>query len=126
MANGRIAARTEEYWDWVAVVLFLLLTVDMLLTMYAAATVGSAAEANPVMHWALQQGIGTLVLLNLTVLVCAVGLFYWLAEILENVAEPYDAYLGIGVDVWLGFLVMAGLVLYTNNLAVIVFKQSIV
>jgi hypothetical protein len=125
MPHGRIAARTEEYWDWVAVVLFLLLTVDMLLTMYAAATVGSAGEANPLMHWALQQGLGTLVVLNLLVLVCAVGLFYWLSRTLEHVAEPYDTYLGVGVDVWLGLLVMAGLALYTNNLAVIVFEQSL-
>lgn len=126
MKNVQVAADSEEYWDWVAVALFLFLTVDTLLTIYAAAVVGSGAEANPLMHWALQQGIGTLVLLNLGALGCAVLLFYGLAETLEDVAEPYDQYVGIGVDLWLGLLVMAGLTIYANNLMVIVAGQSLV
>ncbi len=40
----------EEYWDWVAVALFLLVTVDMLTTMFAAAALGPVAEANPLMR----------------------------------------------------------------------------
>jgi hypothetical protein len=126
MAYGHIAAQTEEYWDWVAVALFLFLTVDTLLTMYAAAAVGSGAEANPLIHWALQRGIATLVVLNLIVLLCAVAMFYGLAETIQAVDEPYAQYVGIGVDAWLGLLVMAGLAVYANNLVVIVFGQSLV
>jgi hypothetical protein len=126
MKNVKVAAHSEEYWDWVAVALFLFLTVDTLLTMYAAEVVGSGAEANPIMHWALQQGLGTLVSVNLVALLFAVLLFYGLAETIDDVKEPYDQYVGIGVDVWLGLLVMAGLTIYANNLMVIIYGQSLV
>lgn len=126
MKQVNVAAYSEEYWDWVAVALFLLLTVDTLLTMYAAAVVGSAAEANPIMHWALQQGITTLVFVNLIALVFAVLLFYGLAETLDDIKEPYHQYVGVGVDVWLGLLVMAGLTIYANNLMVIMVGQSLI
>jgi hypothetical protein len=50
-------SRIEEYWDWIAVALFLLLTVDLLTTLAAARLVGADAESNPLMRWLLGRGV---------------------------------------------------------------------
>lgn len=115
----------EEYWDWLAAALFLLLTVDTLTTIVAAHRVGSGAEANPLMAWALGEGVWVVVALNLLVLVVTVGLFAILAGRIEVTPEPLDRYVGLLVEIWLGVLLTAGLVLFANNLSVIVLGRSL-
>lgn len=117
--------RVGEYWDWIAVSLFLLVTVDMLTTMFAAAELGPAAEANPIMRWALAQGTWTLVAVNLAVVVLAVSFFYGLVEMLKRSPPRVRRPFAIAVEVWLGLLVFAGLLILANNLAAIVLGSSL-
>ncbi|MFB6353740.1 MAG: hypothetical protein ABEJ92_06605 [Halobacteriales archaeon] len=126
MNSRSIDARLEEYWDWFAVALFVLITVDMITTMYAAWYVGPAAEANPLMRWALGRGMLTLTAVNLAATVVAVGGFYALMRLLERTAPPYDRYVGLGVEAWLGLLIAGGLFVFANNLYVIFHGRSLV
>lgn len=113
-------------WDWFAVALFVLITVDMITTMYAALYAGPAAEANPLMRWAIGQGMVTLTTVNLVATVLAVGIVYVLLESLKTVEPPYDRYIGVGVEAWLGLLISAGLFVFANNLFVIFHGQSLI
>jgi hypothetical protein len=119
------SARIQEYWSWIAVTLFLLVTVDMLTTIFAAAVLGSAAEANPLMRWALEQGIGTLVAVNLVAVVLAVGFFYALLELLEQTPSPYQRGFALLIEAYLGVLLFAGLAVLANNLSVVILGSSI-
>ena len=125
MSSRPINRRLEEYWDWFAVALFVLITVDMITTMYAAWYVGPAAEANPLMRWALGQGLLTLTVVNLAATVLAVGGFYLLMRLLESTSEPYDRYVSLGVEAWLGLLIAGGLFVFANNLFVIFHGRSL-
>lgn len=106
------ATEKEEYWDWFAVALFLLITVDMITTMYAAWYIGPAAEANPLMRWAIHERLITVTPVNLTATIIAVLGFYILLQLLESATDPYDQYLAVGVELWLGGLVAAGLFVF--------------
>ncbi|MFB6267145.1 MAG: hypothetical protein ABEI31_05765 [Halodesulfurarchaeum sp.] len=118
--------RLEEYWSWVAVALFLLLTVDLLTTMFAAHVVGAGAEANPLVRWAMEQG-GILMLLglNLAALALLVLLFYGLIRLTREAPAPYDDVVALGFEVWIGLLVAMGLLIFANNLLVIVHGEDI-
>jgi len=117
--------RTGEYWDWLAVALFLLLSVDMLTTIAAARVVGTGAEVNPIVQWALARGVWVLLALNLAALVAAVALFGRVTDRIETIPPPRDRYVGLLVEVWLGGLVAAGLAVFANNLSVIVLGGSL-
>ena len=118
-------ARIAEYWAWFAVALFVLITVDMFTTMYAAAHVGPAAEANPLMRWAIGQGVVVLTAVNLAATVLAVGTFYLLMRVVEDARQPWDRYIAVSVEAWLGVLIAAGLFVVANNLVVIVHGRSL-
>lgn len=116
----------EEYWDWVAVALFLLVTVDMLTTMFAAAALGPGAEANPLVRWALGRGTPALVAVNVLAVVLAVGFFYALREMLGRTPSPYRRPFSLLVEAWLGLLVFVGLGVLANNLSVVFLGASLV
>lgn len=118
--------RFEEYWDWFAVALFLLVTVDMLTTMGATVEYGLAAEINPLVVWLLRHGLVAFMLANLVVVVLAVGAFSGVVEAVQRARAPYDAYLVYGIEVWLGVLLSMGLFVFANNLSVIVHGRSLV
>jgi hypothetical protein len=126
VSSRPINVRFEEYWDWFAVALFVLITVDMITTMYAATYVGPAAEANPLMRWALGQGLLTVAVVNIAATVLAVGGFYLLLQLLQSATPPYDRYVSLGVEAWLGLLIAAGLFVFANNLFVIFHGRSLV
>ena len=63
-------------WDWVAVGLFPLVTVDVLTTTFVAVVLGPEAEANPLMRRALRRGPPTLVATKVSAVVLTVGFFY--------------------------------------------------
>lgn len=117
--------RIEEYWSWIAVALFLLVTLDLLTTIYAASAVGLDAEANPITRWLVGQGPVALVGVNLAAVVLVGVLFYGLMELVrvtpERLQEPFMRL----IEVWLGVLLAAGLVIFANNLAVLVLGQSL-
>jgi hypothetical protein len=117
--------RILEYWSWVAWALFLLVTVDMLTTIFAASVLGTAAEANPLMRWALGRGIGVIVAVNIAAVVLVVTFFYGLVRMLERTPERYRAWFSLLVEVWLGLLLFAGLAVFANNLTAIVLGQSL-
>lgn len=116
----------EEYWGWAAVALFLLLSVDLLMTLYAAADVGIEHESNPLMGWLLTQPLPVLVGLHLGVVVVAAALFYGLAELVRETPARHRRPFRIGIEVFLGLLVATGLFLFANNLTVIVHGSSLV
>ncbi len=118
-------SRIREYWEWIAVALFLLVTVDMITTVYAVAVNGLAAEANPLVRWAIAQGMVTFAFVNLAAVVLVVTMFYGLTEMLRIMPSPYDRVGFVVVEVWLGLMLAAGLVLFANNLTAIFFGVSL-
>lgn len=124
--RSAIAARIDEYWAWATAALFLLVTVDLLTTMYAAAVVGPGAEANPLIRWALGQPLPVLVGVNLGAVVFAAVVFRGLMETYRVTPARVRPYYGLLIEAWLGLLVAAGLAVFANNLSVIVLGESLV
>lgn len=118
--------RRDEYWSWAAVALFLLLTIDLLTTIVAVELLGPDAEVNPIIRWAWSQGLPTLVAINLLALVLLAVLFYGLIRLTEEAPAPYDRVVATSFEVWIGLLIAAGLLVFANNLVVIVFGRDLV
>ena len=78
-----------------AVALFLLTTVDMVTTIYAAAVVGRGAESNPLVRWVLHQGLAAFAVTNLLAVVLAVVLFYGVVEMIRASPPRFDRYSSI-------------------------------
>lgn len=117
--------RLREYWGWVAGALYLLLTVDLLTTLYAAGLHGHGAEVNPYMQWALAQDLTVLVGLNLAALVVLAALFYGYMRLLASTRGVEAWVLARSFELWVGLLVAAGLFVFANNLSVIVLGGSL-
>ena len=117
--------RLDEYWDWAAVALFLLLTVDLLTSLWAADVVGIEHEANPVMAWLLTQSLELIVLVHAGVLVLAVVFFYALFETARDLPAGYRRPVALSIEVFLGLLVAAGLFVFANNLSLLVLGSSL-
>jgi len=118
-------SRIEEYWDWVAVALFLLLAVDLLTTLAAARLVGTGAESNPLMRWLLGRGVLVVIGAHLAVVVLVTGCFGLLVERLRRTPSPANKYFAFAIEAWLGVLVAVGLGVFANNLSVIVLGGSL-
>lgn len=121
-----LVRRVESYWRWFAVVLFVVVTFDMLSTLYAVEAVGSAGEANPIVRTAIDHGLLTYTALNLAAVVLAIGCFSALVWAIRSSAPPYDRYVEMGLKAWLGLLLAAGLFVFANNLAVILGGSSLI
>lgn len=122
---GDADGRAREYWSWLAVALFLLTTVDLITTTYAAYRFGVFGEANPLVRRALVYGPTLLVAANLVAVVLATLLFDRVMRLLERTPDAYARYFSAGIEVWLGALVAAGLLVFANNLTVIFFGRSL-
>jgi membrane-bound metal-dependent hydrolase YbcI (DUF457 family) len=118
--------RIEEYWSWIAVSLFLLVTVDLLTSLYAAAVVGIGAESNPFMAWLLQRELPVLVGVNVAAVVLVTVCFAGVMQMLRRTPDPYARYVAFGIELWLGGLLAAGLFVFANNLSVVVYEASLV
>jgi len=118
-------SQIEEYWDWIAVALFLLLAVDLLTTLAAARVVGHGAEANPLMRWLLGRPTLVVIGAHLVVVVLVTGCFRLLVGRLRRTPSPVDYYFALLIEGWLGTLVAVGLAVFANNLAVIVLGRSL-
>ncbi len=117
--------RIEEYWDWIAVALFLLLAVDLLTTLGAARTVGAGAESNPLMRWLLGRTVLVVIGAHLAVVVIVTGFFRLLVGRLRRTPSPTEYYFALLIEGWLGVLVAVGLGVFANNLSVIVLGRSL-
>ncbi len=117
--------RHEEYWDWLAVALFLLVTVDLLTTLGAAARFGVGAEANPLVATLLRAPLWALVAANLVAVVAAAGGFAAVLRLLRATSPRLRAGFALTVELWLGLLVAGGLLVFANNLAVVVHGASL-
>ncbi|MFB6113672.1 MAG: hypothetical protein ABEJ58_06170 [Halodesulfurarchaeum sp.] len=118
--------RSSEYWSWAGSALFLLLTVDLLTTLIAANTVGIQAEANPIVRWALERGVAWLVLVNLSALLLLGVLFFGLIRLTLTAPKPYDDVVAGAFELWIGLLIASGLLIFANNLLVIVYHRALV
>ncbi|MFB6219877.1 MAG: hypothetical protein ABEH90_00435 [Halolamina sp.] len=123
--HTQVQERVAEYWEWVAVALFLLLSVDLLTTLYAAAEVGAEAEANPLMAYLLNEPVPVLVGVHLGIAVLAVGFFYGLMRTYVATPTEYRRFYGYLIELWLGLLLAVGLAVFANNLAVIVLGEGL-
>lgn len=117
--------RIEEYWSWIAVSLFLLVTVDLLTSLSAAAVVGVGAESNPFMAWLLGQPLPTLVGVNVAAVVLVTVCFAGVMRMLRRTPERYARHFAFGIELWLGTLLAVGLFVFANNLSVIVHGASL-
>jgi hypothetical protein len=118
-------SRIEEYWDWIAVALFLLLAVDLLTTLAAARVVGAGAESNPLMRWLLRRDVAVVVAAHLLAVVLVTGCFRLLVGRLRRTPPPTDRHFALLIEAWLGLLVAVGLAVFANNLSVIVLGESL-
>ena len=117
--------RVEEYWDWFAVALFLLLPVDMLTSAGVAATHGLTAEINPLTVWLFRRSLVALAAANLLAAVSSAGAFAGVIAALRRTPSPHDTYFSYVIEVWLGLLVAAGLFVLANNLSFLVHSRSL-
>ncbi|MFB6118627.1 hypothetical protein [Halosegnis sp.] len=125
MRDRRAERRIEEYWSWLAAALFLLVTVDMVTTVFAARVHGVGAEANPLVRAALRRGPTALAVVNLVAVVLVAGLFYGLVELLRAMRPRYRRPFAVLLEVFMGLLLTAGLAIFANNLAVILLGSSL-
>lgn len=124
-SGPRAEPRIREYWSWIAVALFLLVTVDLLTSLYAAAAVGVGAESNPLMRWLLGQSVPVVVGVNVLAVVLVAVAFAGVMRMLRLTPAPYDRYFAFGIELWLGLLLAAGLFVFANNLSVVVLGDSL-
>lgn len=125
MGGRPLSARIDEYWGWAAVALFLLITVDLLTSMYAVAAVGIEYESNPVMQWLLTQHVAVIVAINVVATALIVVFFHALMELLRYSPQRFRRPFSLVVELWLGGLVSVGLFVFANNLSVIVLGESL-
>lgn len=117
--------RIREYWGWIAVALFLLITVDFLTTTVAVSLYGVGAEGNPFMRWLIGHGTVPLVAAHLVAIVLAVIFFFGIIEMIRQTPEPQRKSLAVVFETWVGLLVSFGLFLFANNLSAIVLRASL-
>jgi hypothetical protein len=117
--------RIEEYWDWVAVALFLLITVDLLTSLYAVEAVGIRHEQNPLMAWLLGQSLVVIVAVHVAVTILAVAGFALLFGVVERSRSRSRRILEFMTELYLGLLVAVGLFVFANNLSVIVLGRNL-
>lgn len=126
MPLGHPETRIQEYWDWAAVALFLLLSIDLLTSIFAASVVGLEHEGNPFMAWLLFQPLPLLIGVHLVVMGLAVLGFWLLFREIERSEGIAGRILRFLTELYLGLLIAVGLFVYANNLAVLVLGRSLV
>jgi hypothetical protein len=112
--------RVRRWWTAFAVALLFLLPLDLLTTLLSVSHHGLAVEANPLMLWLLGRGLPDLVLAHLAVTVLAVSGFELVIRIVEGISSTTQTRVALGVEIWLGLLIVSGVLLVLNNLLTIV------
>lgn len=119
-------ARFETWWSWFAIVLFVLLTLDMLTTMGIIVEFGVGVETNPLMRYLYGEGAVVVVVANLVALLIAAVSFRSVVDLARRLSPPWDRYFKLTVEIWLGLMLALGLFVFANNMAVIVLGESLV
>lgn len=114
-----MSRHVNRWWGWFAVALILLIPLDLFTTLLAVGAYGIMVEANPIMRWLLQQGLVVVTLANLGVIGLAVVLFDAAIDHIQRVPPSYQPMITHAVNVWIGALILAGVVLVANNLFVL-------
>ena len=109
----------DQWWVLFTVALFLLLPLDLLTTLAAVSQYGLVVEANPIKRWILEQGILAVTVVNLFVLVAVVLLFDWALGIFRRTSPEHQAKLVLVTHIWMVLLLVAGIVVVTNNALVV-------
>jgi hypothetical protein len=117
--------RIEEYWGWIAVALFLLVTLDLLTSLYAAQVVGLEHESNPLMAWLLGQSLMAVITVHVAAVVLAAVFFYAIVELIRRTTPMLQWMMMRSLEVYLGLLIAVGLFVVANNLSVIVLRRSL-
>lgn len=117
--------RVEEYWDWFAVALFLLVPVDLLTSAGVAVRHGLTAEINPLTVWLFRHSVAALAAANLLAAVVSTGAFAGVIAALRRTPPPYETHFCRVIELWLGLLVAAGLFVLANNLWFLVHGRSL-
>lgn len=117
--------RIEEYWGWITVALFLLVTLDLLTSLYAAQVVGLEHESNPLMAWLLGQSLVAVITVHVTAVVLAAVFFYAIVELIRRTTPTLQWMMMRSLEVYLGLLIAVGLFVVANNLSVIVLRRSL-
>jgi len=120
-----VESRIGEYWGWIAVSLFLLVTVDLLTTTFAVRQFGLAAEGNPLMRWLIAEGPVVLFGAHLLAVVLAATICFGIIETIRQTPEPHQGTMAVVFETWIGLLVSFGLFLFANNLSAIVLQASL-
>lgn len=110
----------KRWWRLFAIALFLLVPLDLLTTLLVVTKYGTVVEANPLMRWLLDQGLVVVTVVNVAVVVLVVALFHVAIDRLRQTPPAYHRTITRVVNVWVGVLLVAGTVLVTNNLVVLV------
>lgn len=124
-SGSSVEKRLDAYWWWFGAALFLLVPADMITTIVAVSKYGTGVEANPIMRWLLSRGLVYVTVANLVAALLAVCLFSMLLTVVRRTTDPHDTYLSRAVETWLGLLLAFGLLVVTNNIAVLVWGESV-
>lgn len=115
----------DEWWDWLAVALFLLIPVDLLTTFFATAQYSLAGEANPVMAWLLRQHPIIIVVTHILAVILSAVIFYGIDMLIDTIPEDYQRAFALVIELWLGLLIVIGLAVFANNVSVIVLGEPL-
>lgn len=109
-----------QWWLWFGIALFLLVPLDLLTTLIAVAKYGVGVEANPVMQWLLRRGLFVVIAVHLGVLSLAVSLFHIAIGGVRNVSRSQARVFVHVVNIWIGVLLVVGIVVVANNVFVLI------
>lgn len=115
-----------EFWKnrsergrWYLVALGLLLGGDLLTTMWAVSMIGLSGEANPVMRWLLGHDIAVVLAVHAVIGVFAIFGFIGIIRIEQHLDGATRTQYVRCSRLWVGGLVLAGMLVVFNNLLVI-------
>lgn len=125
--------KKDEYWSWFAWMVYLLISVDLLMTSLAIDVRGIGGELNPFIIDMFQSGVEFVILGHLSVLIFSSVCFLIMLEafdrspgIVSDSSDYIREHPAIALDVWIGTIFALGIALFTNNLLVIIGKPSLI
>lgn len=115
-----------SHWRRFIVALVLLIWADLASTMAAARVLGLSAEANPVMRWLLAQDLAIVLLVHCIIFLVALGAFAGVVRIGLSLDGRRADWYRIGCSLWITGMIIVGLVVVLNNLALTLVVSTLV
>lgn len=124
----------EEYWDWFIWAVYLVITIDLLVTAIFSKRYGIEGELNPIVGLLFEIGLAYVVIANILVVIFAAICFLVLLEAFDSadgvfsVSSPeiHGRPVIVLLDVWIGLLFASGLFVFTNNVLVLLEAPSLI